>query len=128
MYSPNQLMFGFWQPTGVLEDRLLLRQSVSSFRSVLAGKVSGLRHMSAVLVAQPLQTMALFSSVSSIVAPLGQANYAAANSMLNNWATSHADQGDHLNQKKGKLAHISPVFVFQFLVSSFIRQVARHTV
>jgi len=78
---------------GVLEDKSLLDQTPSSFRAVLAGKVSGLLRLGSTLAALPTRGLALFSSVSSIVAPVGQPNYAAANAMLNNWASGHAAQG-----------------------------------
>ena len=78
---------------GVLEDKSLLRQTPGSFRAVLAGKVSGLLRMGSALTALPTRGLALFSSVSSIVAPVGQPNYAAANAMLNNWASGHVTRG-----------------------------------
>ena len=78
---------------GVLEDKTLQRQTPASFRSVLAGKVSGLLRLGAALAAAPLRALMLFSSVSSIMAPLGQPNYATANAMLNHWASTHAAQG-----------------------------------
>ena len=78
---------------GVLEDKSLLKQTPSSFRAVLAGKVSGLLRLGSALAALPTRGLALFSSVSSIVAPIGQPNYAAANAMLDNWASSRSAQG-----------------------------------
>ena len=41
---------------------------------------------------QPTHSQLLFSSVSSIVAPTGQPNYAAANAILNAHANSKAQQ------------------------------------
>ena len=40
----------------------------------------------------PVQHVALFSSISSIVAPMGQPNYAAANAQLNSWANTNSLQ------------------------------------
>lgn len=75
-----------------MQDALLLRQTTSSFRAALAGKVSGLFALDAALAGAPLAAMALFSSVSSIVAPVGQPNYAAANAVLNAWANERSAQ------------------------------------
>lgn len=66
-----------------MQDALIGNQTPSAFREVMAGKSSGvLRIMSATLTL-PLVRRFVFSSVSSIVAPAGQPNYAAANAVLN---------------------------------------------
>ena len=118
-------------PAGVLEDKSLLKQTPGSFRTVLAGKVSGLLRLGSALTAIPLRALALFSSVSSLVAPVGQPNYATANAMLNHWASQHAAQGDSCSLAvqttvsstkpwqwcSSYCAHASPVC---FLFSSFI--------
>lgn len=74
------------------QDQLLLKQTPATFRGVLGAKVSGLLAMAPHLHAAPISAVALFSSVSSIVAPLGQPNYAAANAMLNAWANAQSAQ------------------------------------
>lgn len=40
----------------------------------------------------PVMHVALFSSISSVVAPMGQPNYASANAQLNSWANVHSLQ------------------------------------
>ena len=55
-------------------------------------QVSGLLQLDAVLRKQPAAALLLFSSVSSIVAPLGQPNYAAANAILNSYANASSAQ------------------------------------
>jgi len=74
------------------QDALLLRQTAGRFRASLAGKVGGLLALDAALGGAPLRAALLFSSVSAIVAPLGQPNYAAANAALNAWATGRGAQ------------------------------------
>ena len=76
----------------VEQDQLLLKQTPATFRGVLGAKVCGLLAMAPHLQAAPVAAVALFSSVSSIVAPLGQPNYAAANAMLNAWANTQTTQ------------------------------------
>ena len=49
-------------------------------------KISGLIAIENASVGMPLSSIILFSSISSIVAPLGQSNYAVANAMMNSWA------------------------------------------
>lgn len=77
---------------GVLQDALMLSQTPGSFRRVLAGKVAGVFGLEGAMKLSPLGLAALFSSVSSIVAPLGQPNYATANAMLNHWASTSSAQ------------------------------------
>ena len=48
--------------------------------------MSGLLAIEAQVTALPISCLLLFSSVSSIVAPVGQPNYAAANAILNSMA------------------------------------------
>ena len=81
-----------------LQDALLLRQTPGSFRAVLGAKMAGLLGLDGTaLRAAPVGAVLLFSSVSSIVAPLGQPNYAAANAMLNAWASARSEQARRLS-------------------------------
>ena len=78
---------------GVLEDGRLTKQTAGSFRRVAAGKVAGVQALERNLVNAPTCGVVAFSSVSSIVAPLGQPNYASANASLCAWASAKAAQG-----------------------------------
>jgi hypothetical protein len=78
--------------TPAAQDRLLLKQTPGSFRAALGAKVGGLLCLERPLSLAPAAATLLFSSVSSIVAPLGQPNYAAANAMLNAWANAQSEQ------------------------------------
>jgi KR domain len=79
--------------SGVLEDGRLAKQTAGSFRRVAAGKVAGIQALDCQLSNAPTRGVVAFSSVSSIVAPLGQPNYASANASLCAWASAKAAQG-----------------------------------
>ena len=83
---------GVMHAAGMLRDATISNQTPASFRAVLGCKVVGLDTLHGAMQATPLMSTVLFSSVSSIVAPLGQPNYAAANAMLNTWASAHCNQ------------------------------------
>ena len=68
----------------------MLNQTPNTLRTEIGPKVSGLLAIQAHVLALPLFALVLFSSVSSIVAPLGQSNYATANAMLNSIANFHS--------------------------------------
>lgn len=57
---------------GVLADSLLDKQSAGSFRRVFAPKLGGLADMAAALQRQPVASLALFSSVASLLGAAGQ--------------------------------------------------------
>ena len=84
---------------GVLEDGRLAKQTAGSFRRVAAGKVAGVQALERQLSNAPTRGVVAFSSVSSIVAPLGQPNYASANASLCAWASAKAAQGEACNQE-----------------------------
>ena len=86
-------------PVGVLEDGRLAKQTAGSFRRVAAGKVAGVQALERELSAAPTRGVIAFSSVSSIVAPLGQPNYASANASLCAWASAKAAQGTPVERR-----------------------------
>jgi acyl transferase domain-containing protein len=73
---------GVVHSAGLVEDELLARMSTESFQRVLRPKVRGGWLLHRLLQDQPLDFFALFSSVGSVMASPGQANYAAANAFL----------------------------------------------
>ncbi len=88
----GRMVSGVMHAAGVLRDATISNQTPASFRAVLGCKVVGLDAVHNAMQGTPLMSTVLFSSVSSIVAPLGQPNYADANAMLNNWASAHSNQ------------------------------------
>ena len=84
---------GLLHAGGVLRDALLPQQSPRGIREVAAGKVhGGLRLCSAAGLA-PLAATVLFSSTAAVLGPPGQANYAAANAMLNHLSGTQNQSG-----------------------------------
>ena len=83
---------GLWAG-GVLHDALIAGQSVHSVRSVLAPKADGARNLLAACAASPLRAWNAFSSVASFIGSAGQANYAAANAVLDALASRLQGQG-----------------------------------
>jgi KR domain len=62
---------------------LIGNQTAVTFKAVMAGKSAGVLHLIDKLSVLPLILTCMFSSISSVVAPKSQPNYAAANSVLN---------------------------------------------
>ncbi len=67
---------------GVLDDALLAQQSVERFRTALAPKAFGAYHLDRLTKDDNLDFFIVYSSVSSVLGPPGQANYATANALL----------------------------------------------
>ena len=67
---------------GVLADGIIASQSAAGVRTVFAPKVRGLDNLLAASASAPLAFCSSFSSVAAFIGSAGQANYAAANSVL----------------------------------------------
>ncbi|HEX4421605.1 MAG TPA: SDR family NAD(P)-dependent oxidoreductase, partial [Kofleriaceae bacterium] len=77
---------GVFHAAGVLADRTLAHQTWDDFAPVLAGKALGALHLHRATRAHRLDCFVLFSSLTSILGAAGQANYAAANAVLDSLA------------------------------------------
>ncbi len=78
---------------GVLSDALLANQNVAGALKVFAPKVHGTKSLLKLARNHPLAACQLFSSVSSPLGNPGQANYAAANSVLDEIAQGYYKAG-----------------------------------
>jgi hypothetical protein len=67
---------------GVLADATMANQRPGMLRAVFAPKVSAAKSWQAALQPQPAEQQVLFSSVASLLGSAGQANYSAANALL----------------------------------------------
>ncbi|BDA51455.1 probable oleandomycin polyketide synthase, modules 5 and 6 [Coccomyxa sp. Obi] len=78
---------------GVLRDATLAKQTASSMRAVFAPKVAGAEAALSGIYGAPVAAVKLFSSIAASLGSGGQANYAAANAMLDAKATQLQSQG-----------------------------------
>jgi acyl transferase domain-containing protein/thioesterase domain-containing protein/acyl carrier protein len=79
---------GVFHAAGILDDGPLMLKSARSAARVLDPKVRGTLVLEAALGNVPLRCFVLFSSISSILPPPGQVDYAAANAFLDAFALS----------------------------------------
>ncbi|PJD95236.1 MAG: hypothetical protein CK426_09345, partial [Legionella sp.] len=67
---------------GVLSDALLKNQTAASVKKVFRGKVFGAWYLHELTQHNELKQFVVFSSIATILAPVGQSSYAAANLFL----------------------------------------------
>jgi acyl transferase domain-containing protein/thioesterase domain-containing protein len=79
---------GVFHAAGVLDDGPLALKTAESVARVLDPKVRGTLVLEEALGGAPLSCFVLFSSISSILPPAGQVDYAAANAFLDAFALS----------------------------------------
>ena len=77
---------GVVHAAGVLDDGLLLQQDWERFNRVFLPKISGAWNLHLLTQNTPLDFFVLFSSMSSLLGTVGQANYSAANAFLDSLA------------------------------------------
>ncbi|MDP4174898.1 MAG: SDR family NAD(P)-dependent oxidoreductase, partial [Bacteroidota bacterium] len=78
---------GIIHAAGILDDKLLINQSWESFEKVMDPKIKGAVNIFNLSKDLSLDFTVYFSSVSSVLGTPGQANYAAANSFLDSFAS-----------------------------------------
>ncbi len=84
---------GVIHAAGSVQDQVMSRMTEEQLNSVLSPKVSGAWALHEALADEPLDFFVLFSSVSSVLVTVGQANYAAANSFLDGLAQYRRGSG-----------------------------------
>ncbi len=81
---------GVFHLAGVTRDALVVNKSKAQFEEVVAPKVFGALHLDEATAGEPLDCFVLFSSLASVKANPGQADYAYANNFLNAFAESRS--------------------------------------
>jgi acyl transferase domain-containing protein/NADPH:quinone reductase-like Zn-dependent oxidoreductase/acyl carrier protein len=84
---------GVVHAAGILDDAVVSHLSLSKFESVMAGKVGGALALDARLKDFDLDFLVYYSSVAGVLGSPGQANYAAANAMLDALAYNQRARG-----------------------------------
>ena len=77
---------GILHCAGMIADRLIVKKDGAEFRRVLAPKVTGTRHLDLATRDVKLDFFLLFSSIAGALGNIGQADYAAANGFLDQFA------------------------------------------
>jgi acyl transferase domain-containing protein/NAD(P)H-dependent flavin oxidoreductase YrpB (nitropropane dioxygenase family)/NAD(P)-dependent dehydrogenase (short-subunit alcohol dehydrogenase family) len=85
LYEEQAKIDAVFHGAGVIEDRLLEDKTEDSFDRVFHTKIDPVLHLQALLRPEDLKLLLLFSSVAGRFGNRGQADYAAANEMLNRW-------------------------------------------
>lgn len=84
---------GIVHAAGILDDGVLQQQSWARFESVMAAKVRGAWLLHSLTLACELDFFVLFSAFAALIGPVGQGNYAAANSYLDALAHHRRSRG-----------------------------------
>ena len=85
---------GVIHTAGLIKDGIIQLKSRETVEQVLAPKVKGTLVLDTILRDEKLDFFVLFSSVSAISGPAGQADYAAANAFLDAFAHQKASRDD----------------------------------
>ncbi|MBU6398827.1 MAG: SDR family NAD(P)-dependent oxidoreductase [Verrucomicrobia bacterium] len=97
---------GVIHAAGVIRDAFVLKKTLEDFAAVLRVKVLGAVNLDRATQALPLQHFVLFSSVSSVLGNLGQADYAAANGFLDSFARRRETRRS-AGERQGKTVSIN---------------------
>jgi len=84
---------GIVHAAGMIDDGVLMQQSLERFHRAMAPKVSGAWHLHSLTREVPLEFIVLFSSAASVIGSAGQGNYAAANADLDALASHRRGMG-----------------------------------
>lgn len=84
---------GVIHAAGQIGDSLIQMKSSADIEEVFAAKIYGTLVLEDVLADSQLDFFAVFSSTSTVIAPVGQIDYIAANDFLNAFAASRSQMG-----------------------------------
>lgn len=85
---------GVFHAAGLVRDNLIQVKTQAEIEEVFTPKVYGTMVLDSLLGKEPLDFMLLYSSTSTVIAPMGQVDYVAANAFLNAYADSQAGRKD----------------------------------
>jgi polyketide synthase PksN len=97
---------GIFHCAGMISDSFILKKTPEEFRKVLAPKVTGTYNLDEATKGLDLDFLVLFSSISSITGNSGQADYAAANGFMDQFAACR-NQLAEAGQRQGKAIAIN---------------------
>lgn len=91
------LIHGVIHSAGVVKDALLFKKKFSDFQDVLAPKVYGTINLFESLKEETLDFFVMFSSTTAVLGNVGQADYAYANSFMDQFAWMKTEQENSCN-------------------------------
>ncbi len=91
---------------GAIADNFILKKDAEEFRKVLSPKVTGTYHLDIASKHINLDFLVLFSSGASVLGNIGQADYAAANGFLDQYA-NYRNKLVSANKRQGKTLSIN---------------------
>ncbi|KAJ1100158.1 hypothetical protein NDU88_005245 [Pleurodeles waltl] len=92
-HFPKNPIKGVFHSAVVLRDRLIEHLNISNFEEVLNPKVSGVINLHCATRSEELDYFVCYSSIAAFIGNSGQANYAAANSFLDNFCHYRRNMG-----------------------------------
>ncbi|SFD21717.1 amino acid adenylation domain-containing protein [Chitinophaga sp. CF118] len=101
----NQLD-GIIHSAGTTRDSFIINKTNAEISEVLAPKIAGASNLDEVTKDDALDFMVVFSSVAGVIGNIGQADYAAANAWLDNFAFSREEKRTK-GKRKGKTLSIN---------------------
>ncbi|MEO7324484.1 MAG: SDR family NAD(P)-dependent oxidoreductase, partial [Dokdonella sp.] len=90
-------LHGILHSAGMIADNFIVRKTAAEFHAVLQPKVTATAHLDAASAAMHLDFFVLFSSTAGAFGNVGQADYAAANGFLDQfaeWRNARVDAGE----------------------------------
>jgi acyl transferase domain-containing protein/acyl carrier protein/thioesterase domain-containing protein len=97
---------GVIHSVGALRDSLIINKIPEEVMSVLSSKILGTKNLDEVISDDAIDFMLYFSSISSVLGNIGQADYASANAYLDNYALYRETQRSQ-GKRKGTTLSIN---------------------